>query len=292
MAKTSGISWTHSTWNPWLGCDKIAPECAHCYIDRMLRKLHRAPWGTLYQTKTWGDPAKWQSEMPSNKARRVFTCSESDFFHVKADAWRPGAWDVIRDTPNLVYLILTKRPERIAKHLPPGWPYRNVWLGVSTGCQQTLNKMDTLRRIPVHPEAVRFISAEPLLESLMPEIDLDGFGWVIAGGESGSDPEYKWNRARAFCYGWKEELDFTEGRRYMEIKWAEELRDECIRRGIPFLFKQATAGPDGQGSNLLGRIWQQYPKPPKGLTWAKRARVELRHKWKPVQIQDYKERVA
>lgn len=287
MAEKSGISWTHSTWNPWLGCDKVAPECAKCYIDRMLRKQHRKPWGTLYLTKTWSDPAKWQREMPSNKARRVFTCSESDFFHVKADTWRPQAWDVIRDTPNLIYLILTKRPERIARHLPPDWPYRNVWLGVSTGCQQTLNKMDTLRRIPIHAEAVRFISSEPLLESLVPGINMDGFGWVIAGGESGSGDEYHWNHA----LNWRKEFS-TGGRRYMAVKWAEELRDECLRRGIPFLFKQATAGTDGRGSNLLGRIWQQYPAAPGSMKWAKRTRVELKHKWTPVQIREYKERAA
>ncbi|MGB6473810.1 MAG: DUF5131 family protein [Candidatus Sulfotelmatobacter sp.] len=287
MAKTSGISWTHSTWNPWLGCDKVAPECAHCYIDRMLRKQHRAPWGTLYLTKTWGEPVKWQRGLPGNKARRVFTCSESDFFHVKADAWRPDAWNVIRDTPNLVYLILTKRPERILRHLPPDWAYANVWLGVSTGCQQTLNKMDTLRRIPIHAQAVRFISAEPLLESLVPGINLDGFGWVIAGGESGSGAEYQWDRTG----NWRKEFS-TDGRRYMTIEWAEELRDECQSKGIPFLFKQATNPRDGQGSNLLGRIWQQYPKPPKGMTWAKRNRVELQHRWKPVQIQEYRERAA
>ena len=174
--------------------------------------------GNAVPDKTWGEPAKWQRELRSKKkARRVFTCSESDFFHVKADARGKRAQpDVIRDTPNLVYLILTKRPDRIARHLPTDWPYRNVWLGVSTGCQQTLNKMDTLCRIPVHPEAVRFVSAEPLLESLVPGINLDGFGWVIAGGESGSGAEYHWDRTG----NWRKEFS-TDGRRYMAAEWAE-----------------------------------------------------------------------
>ena len=283
MAKTSGISWTHSTWNSWLGCDKVAPECAKCYIDRTLRKQFRAPWGTLYLTKTWGEPAKWQAELkPKRRAMRVFTCSESDFFHAKADAWRPQAWGVIRDTPNLVYLILTKRPARIARHLPPDWPYRNVWLGVSTGCQQTLNKMDALRQIPIHPEAVHFISAEPLLESLFPVINLDGFGWVIAGGESGSGAEYQWDRTG----NWRKEFS-TGGRRYMSVEWAEQLRDACLARNIPFLFKQATAPQSGMGTNLLGRVWHEFPPAPSGLQW----QME-KHEWTLVQIQEYKERAA
>jgi len=213
---------------------------------------------------------------------RVFTCSESDFFHVKADAWRPDAWDVIRDTPNLIYLILTKRPDRIKGHLPPDWPYRNVWLGVSVGCQRTLNKMDTLRQIPIHPEAVRWISAEPLLESLFPTINLDGFGWVIAGGESGSGTEYQWDRTG----NWRKEFS-TGGRRYMAVKWAEELRDACLAASIPFLFKQATAAQSGMGTNLLGHIWNEFPPAPSGLQW----QME-KHEWTLVQIQEYKERAA
>ena len=133
--ENSGISWTHQTQNFWQGCDKIAPECAHCYIDRVLRKYGRKPWGQLYLTKsTWNDPWAWEAEAVRRKQYiRVFTCSLSDFFHAKADPWRADAWSIIKHTPHLVWLILTKRPELIEKRLPASWPLPNVWLGVSVG---------------------------------------------------------------------------------------------------------------------------------------------------------------
>jgi len=132
------------------------------------KRLGREPWGQLYRSKTWDNPLKWQRQAEAQGiCFRVFTNSLSDFFHADADGWREEAWDVIRRTPNLIWLILTKRPELIRTRLPKdwgeGWP--NVWLGVSCGCEQTLNKRDTLRRIPVHPMAVRFLSAEPLLRT-------------------------------------------------------------------------------------------------------------------------------
>jgi len=149
------------------------------YIDRDLRRQGRKPWGALSLTQTWSHPFKWQEAAQLEKNyRRVFTCSLSDFFHRKADEWRHDAWAITRETPNLVWLVLTKRPERIEKHLPSDWPYANVWLGVSTGCRRTLNKMDVLRRIPIHSSALRWISSEPLLEDISAEIDLTGFGWV------------------------------------------------------------------------------------------------------------------
>jgi protein gp37 len=251
-----------------------------------LRQQKRSPWGELYRTKTWDQPAKWQAALAKHQAYRVFTCSLSDFFHHKADEWRPSAWDVIRATPNLVYLILTKRPERILNGLPSDWPnnYPNVWLGVSVGSRQTLNKMDTLRSVPIHPEALRWISAEPLLEDICetPSFRLDGFGWVVTGGESGPGAEYRWN-AQA---DWRKEFNRT-GRRTMLRHWAERLRDKTKARGLPFLFKQATDARSGQGSNLLGRVWHEFPPAHSGLFWAPRLTIEDNHQWTPVQIQNY-----
>jgi len=259
------ISWTHHTQNFWLGCDKIAPECAHCYIGRFLRRQARAPWGQLYLSTTWGNPRKWEAEAISQRQYfRVFTNSLSDFFHAKADRWRPAAWDVIRHTPHLVYLILTKRPELIAKRLPPDWGdgWANVWLGVSAGCNNTLNKMDALRSIAIHPNAVRFLSAEPLLQDIATNVDLSGFGWVVAGGESGPGPEYLWNPNTNF------RLEFNvPGRRNMSLDWAKRLMITCKSAGLPFFFKQITAFRPGEGADALGKICQEIPPPPKGR-WA------------------------
>ena len=150
---------------------------------------------------------------------------------MKADPWRQEAWEIIRNTPNLVWLILTKRPELIAKTLPAdwgeGWP--NVWLGVSVGCRRGLKKMDTLRRIIIHPKAVRFLSGEPLLEDISESIDISGFGWVIAGGESDGRPEYLWD-----CNGdWRAEFK-EPGRRIMKLQWARRLLERSQNAHIPF----------------------------------------------------------
>src|SRR5436190_8862057 len=85
IMENSNIAWTHNTQNFWLGCDKIAPECAHCYIGRVLQRQGREPWGQLYRTKTWREPFKWQREAEAaGVCRRVFTNSLSDFFHADA----------------------------------------------------------------------------------------------------------------------------------------------------------------------------------------------------------------
>lgn len=266
------ISWSHNTWNPWVGCDMVAPECAHCYIGRVIRKQtdhvtgeKREAWGRLYRTApaSWASPIRWERRL-NGQVKRVFTCSLSDFFHADADPWRGEAWDVIRSTPHLVYLILTKRPALVASRLPKdwgrGWP--NVWLGTSVGCRISLPKMDALREIPVHPKAVRFLSCEPLLEDIAPGVDLDGFGWVIAGGESGTNPEYFWDPKA----DWRKELN-TPGRRTMWAGWGAKLRNLCAEAGVPFWFKQVTASRPGQGEDALGRQHREVP-PPHTQKWA------------------------
>ena len=263
--ENSRISWTHHTQNFWLGCDMIAPECAHCYIGRTLRRQERQPWGRLYRSTTWQNPHRWEaSARNTGHCFRVFTNSLSDFFHARADFWRAEAWEVIRLTPHLVYLILTKRPELILNRLPHDWGagWQNVWFGVSVGCKSTLNKIDSLRSVNMHPKAIRFVSAEPLLEDISEDIDLEGFGWLITGGESGSGPEYLWN-ANA---NWRAEFD-KPGRRTMRLAWANALRMRCRYERIPFFFKQVTAFRSGVGESALGRVYHQIPPPPFGK-WA------------------------
>lgn len=221
-------------------------------------------WGVLHKTKTWDNPLAWEKQASKEGLYyRVFTNSLSDFFHHRADTWRPKAWSIIKNTPHLIHLILTKRPELITKRLPCDWGdgYPNVWLGVSTGCRMTLNKMDSLRKIPC---ALRFVSMEPLLEDIADEIDLSGFGWGIVGGESGSDPEYKWNPQG----DWKLELKQQQGRRTMDIEWANGLWKRFVLAGKPFFFKQTTAPRPGCGEHALGRIVQEFPNAPG--PWAKK----------------------
>jgi protein gp37 len=251
MGEWTEISWAHHSMNFWAGCDRISPECANCYISRIpfFNASRPSHGGGLYKLPAqWSKPLKWQREIDDMRllngdvCLRIFSCSISDFFHAGADEWRPEAWNIIRDTPNLVWGILTKRPERILDCLPADWNdgYKNVWLGVSTGCKKTLDKMDVLRKVPC---SLRFVSCEPLLEDISEDINLDGFGWVVTGGESG------------------------ERHRPMDIVWAARLRDKVKAENKPFIFKQVSNLYPGTGRNALGRQWHEYPDPPEGMVW-------------------------
>lgn len=233
----SNISWTDGSWNPWLGCDKVGPECANCYIDRTLLRQGRQPWGQVYKAvTTWDLPRRMQNRAIKEGNRlKLFTCSLSDFFHRKADQWRAEAWEIIKRCPNVDFLILTKRANRIQQCLPADWGqgYPNVWLGVSVGMMKTAWRVDRLRQIPA---AVRFISAEPLLESLN-GLNLDAIHWLIAGGESG--PHH----------------------RYMDLEWAEGLRQACEASGTVFFFKQVSGFRSGEGEEALGAVYHNWPEP-------------------------------
>lgn len=236
MAETTGISWTHHTWNPWVGCHKVSPGCAHCYMFRGAKQYGIDPLRVRRTTTVWDAPARWQRKAAKLGINRcVFVCSQSDFFLSLVDPWRPDAWAVMRSCPNLYFQILTKRPERIAGHLPPDWGvgYPNVWLGVSVENARFKWRMDVLREISAR---LRFISAEPLLADLG-EVDLTCFGWVIAGGESGPI------------------------RRPIPPAAPRHLRDQCVRAGVPFFFKQESALQPGTNPALDGVVWHQFPPP-------------------------------
>jgi protein gp37 len=193
----------------------------------------------VVRTKTWGNPLRWQKKAEAaGRTDLVFTCSWSDWFHAHADAWRPEAWSTIRRCPNLVFQILTKRPERIQDHLPPDWGqgYKNVWLGVSVERNDYIWRADVLRSIPAQS---RWICAEPLLGPL-PDLNLEGINWLVLGGESGPD--------------W----------RPMDLSWVRELRDKCRSAGVAFYFKQANGRYPGMNFLLDGQLYQEMPAVPQG----------------------------
>jgi protein gp37 len=162
----------------------------------------------------------------------IFTCSWSDFFIEDADVWRPEAWEIIRKTPHHTYQILTKRPERIMNTLPEGWPFENVWLGVSVENPRFYWRIKTLEALPA---SVRFLSLEPLLAQ-MNSLPLDGISWVVVGGESGP------------------------GCRPMQPEWVREIREQCLKAGAAFFFKQ-WGGPRKEltGRLLDGKTWDAMP---------------------------------
>ena len=121
MGDSTLIAWSQRTWNPWRGCTKISPGCAHCYMFSAQERFGRDP-AVVVRTGTWGQPLKWERQAAAaGRLERVFTCSWSDWFHADADDWRDEAWAVIKRCPHLQFQILTKRQERIVAHLPADW---------------------------------------------------------------------------------------------------------------------------------------------------------------------------
>lgn len=216
MIKTF-IQWTTHTWNPWTGCHRQGPGCLKCYMFRIYRKAGRDPEILIRAAvSTFNFPLTIKENV------FIFTCSMSDFFHEDADAWRAEAWKIIKQTPHITYQILTKRPQRILKCLPPDWGdgYPNVWLGVSG--EDEVNVYKRVKILLMIPAVIHFLSAEPLLEEVMSDrnktllMDLD---WIIIGGESG----YRFGE---YSY------------RKMELSWAQSIIDYGKSNGIAIFNKQ------------------------------------------------------
>jgi protein gp37 len=199
----------------------------------LLRRFGRDPT-TVRRTKTWRAPYRWERHAAATGVTEyVFTCALSDWFHQNADGWRPEAWQVVRDCPHLVFLVLTRRPERIPEHLPADWGvgYPNVWMGVSVERNDYLWRVDLLRRIPAR---IRFIAAAPLLGPL-PDLDLAAIDWVVVAGESG--PHF----------------------RPMDLVWARQVRDKALAAGAVFFYKQGAARKPDSNDRLDGVEWKQLP---------------------------------
>lgn len=243
VATKTGIQWTQVTWNPTTGCDRISAGCDHCYALTLAKRL-KAMGADKYQLdgdlRTSGpgfgvtthrsalqEPYTWRAP------RTVFVNSMSDLFHARVPlAFVKDVFDVIADTPQHTYQVLTKRSTRLRKVAGSlTWP-DNLWVGVSVENTESLFRVDDLRQVEA---AVRFLSCEPLLGSL-DGIDLRGIGWVIAGGESGS--RY----------------------RPMRLEWARGIRDAALAARIPFFFKQwGGRTPKALGRELDGVVWDEMP---------------------------------
>ena len=223
MAKDSGIEWTHHTFNPWWGCVKLSPACAHCYAETWARRVGMNLWGgdvsrRFFSDHHWREPLRWNAEAERLGVRaRVFCASMADVFEPRKDLdpWRDRLWDLIEETPHLDWLLLTKRPGQL-KHVYP-WAKTardNVWLGTTAENQRWADRR--VERLLSVEAKVRFLSCEPLLSA----IDLSRWlqppqiTWVIAGGESGGQA------------------------RPTHPNWIRALRDQCRTFNVPFHFKQ------------------------------------------------------
>jgi protein gp37 len=227
MAEVSAISWTDATFNPWIGCTKVSPACDHCYAERDNSRRGWVPgWGPgvpRKRTKTWGDPLKWNRKAAENgRPLRVFCASLADVFDNEVpQAWRDDLWQLLRETPNLRWILLTKRIGNARKMLPADWPFPNAGLMATIANQEEWDR--DIGKLMSIPATWRGVSAEPLLGPIV--IDwMDAYpDWIITGGESGPQ------------------------RRPLDMNAVRTLRDQCAALGITFHHKQngGLRGKDG-----------------------------------------------
>lgn len=235
MGQDTYIEWAHHTFNPWVGCYKESPGCKNCYAEEMMdHRFGKAKWGVetprpVTSDANWKQPKKWNRlAIEAGERHRVFCASVADVFEDRDDLVmaRHRLMDLIYLTPQLDWLLLTKRPD-IAYYWSAKWPlHKNVWIGTSVENQAT-----ALQRVPwlLRTKATkRFLSVEPLLGPVSVMMALnsmdagtiagrewsDYLQWVIVGGESGRNS------------------------RPMKSQWVRHIRDECKTMHIPFFFKQ------------------------------------------------------
>jgi protein gp37 len=251
VSATTTIEWTDATWNPVTGCTEVSPGCDRCYAKTFAERWRGTPGhyferGFDVQLREDKLTLPWRWKKP----RRIFVNSMSDLFHDSVpDEFIARVFGVMALAGQHTFQLLTKRharmrsllsdPDRLAR-LDPGylghwirdglWPLRNVWLGVSVENQQWADIR--VRALLDTPAAVRWLSCEPLLGPIDLHItttpfDRSPIDWVVAGGESGP------------------------GARPVDPNWLRGIRDYCIWKGVPFLFKQwGNWAPAGQGIGM------------------------------------------
>ena len=234
MATHSTIEWTHATWNPLTGCDKISPGCKHCYAERLAKRLqamgqanYAKGFKLTLQEQALDLPLTWR------KPRTVFVNSMSDLFHKGVPAsYIKRVFEVMNKAHWHQFQVLTKRAERLLQLSPElNWT-PNIWMGVSVENQDYTFRIDHLRQTQAY---IKFLSLEPLLGSL-PNLDLKGIDWVIVGGESGP------------------------GARPMVPEWVTDIRNQCSKVEVAFFFKQWGGVRKSKTGRLLdGRTWDEMP---------------------------------
>lgn len=223
MGRNSRISWTHASFNGWIGCEEVSPACDKCYARTLAERYGWAKWGKdtpRHRTTEayWRRPLAWNAEaMKKGQRIRVFAFSLADWAEDRRDLdpWRADFFQLIEQTPYLDWLLLSKRADCMKRLLPATWvvnPRPNVWLGVTAENQRRAEE-----RIPLLlkvPAVIRWVSAEPLLSAIDFSSWQGRISQVIVGGESG------------------------HGARRMDPEWARDILRQCREAGTAFFFKQ------------------------------------------------------
>ncbi|WP_375283419.1 phage Gp37/Gp68 family protein [Sphingobium yanoikuyae] len=316
MAENSAIEWTHHTFNPWIGCTKVGPGCDNCYAADLSKARLGVKWGAGAERRhtaasTWKQPRAWNRKaQASGKRYRVFCASLADVFDNEVPAeWRAELFQLIRETPHLDWLLVTKRIGNAAKmaEAAGGWP-DNIWLGATV-----VNQMEADRDVPkllwTEGPKFRFLSIEPMQapidltsiraprEADEPDLDTDWRFDALDTGDyyffdcgdgftDGGDGPYRDHRIDWVIVGGES----GPNARPMHPDWARSLRDQCSAaclRGdeapVPFLFKQwgewapmdaAGIASDRPVSDRCGNVrdWMNRYVVADGDAWARRVR--------------------
>lgn len=254
MAKNSGIEWTKHTANFWYGCTKVNEGCDNCYAATLSIRWGNDVWGNDKPRKqimsVWTDLLKYQEEAnAASEIHRVFVGSMMDIFekpmplvdnngnvlNYTTDDLRRQFFSNISNGlyPNLMFLLLTKRPSNINKYIPDAWkdnPPVNVMFGTSPVNQSTANNL--IKHL-LQVKGKRFLSVEPQLDeiTLMPWLQDASIDWVIQGGESGHH------------------------KRPFNTDWARKLKAECHATGTPYFFKQIDKVKEIPGDLLVREFY-------------------------------------
>lgn len=255
MSTNTAIEWADHTFNPWEGCQKVSPGCDHCYAEARNARFAGGTainWGPnaprrRTSASNWSLPKRWNAQADAfmaqhGRRQRVFCASLADVFDNAVDpTWRDDLWALIRETPNLDWLLLTKRIGNVLGMLPMDFnphTYPNVWLGATIVNQLEADR--DIKKLLVVNARVRFLSMEPLLGPVnLTSVPVGGghghheFDPIITGNAlqraTSADPSVHW----VIVGG-----ESGPGSRPMHPDWARSLRDQCAAAGVPFLFKQ------------------------------------------------------
>lgn len=310
MGEQTGIEWADSTHNPGKGCVKkvyqvdgrraIRPECENCYMYREAKRFGFDPVRPVRTSaRVFHLPHRLQKKVSAGElapGHKVFVCSWTDFNNRQFDSWRDEYWQMIRECPDLTFMILTKLVHRFLEpmFLPAFWgEIRNrVWLGATIGVPEVIEHVIGLDVDP----AVRFVSVEPLLG----EIDLSAFAdwvdWVIIGGESGGMADTRpmhpanvvgllefgehfgvpvffkqwgsyrllepgeYQKQRNYEPGRVVALDFNYPLKRIEIRSKEELVELNMENRRLVGFEYAGIKGTSGGVEVAGRIIRQFPR--------------------------------
>lgn len=208
---------THDIWNPWTGCHKCSPGCQNCFMYALNKQYDpNLDSSIVRKTNNFEYPLKKDKnkEYKVKPGEHIRICMSSDFFVEEADEWRMEAWDIIRKRSDVVFFILTKRPERVKDNLPSWWDngLENVFFNVTTENQECADK-----RIPILfdlPFKHKGIMVAPFIGGVNIEkyLKKNIIEQVICDGEN-----YDWPRP-------------------LHYEWVKTLSDQCKKHNVRFAF--------------------------------------------------------